>query len=92
MFCAIGTSRLVHPNSAGSRYPVWQLKHYEMAGKVVGKCLFESAAGDAYRQMVNARFSRSFIAQILGIPPNYQVKYPILKLMTILTLLHYVDS
>lgn len=73
MFASIGTSRLVHPTVASVRYPLWTLKHYELAGKIVGKCLFESSCGDVYTQMVKAKFSRSFLAQVLGIPPNYQV-------------------
>lgn len=72
MFSSIGTSRLVHPTNAKTRYPLWTLKHYEFAGKVVGKCLFESSCGDVYTQMVKAKFSKSFLAQVLGIPPNYQ--------------------
>ena len=38
---------LVHPNS--KRPPSFKLKHYEFAGKIVGKCLFESALGGKFR-------------------------------------------
>jgi len=48
------------------------LKHYELAGKIVGKCLFESSHGESYKQMVNGTFTRSFLAQILGLRPNYK--------------------
>ncbi|CAH0777685.1 unnamed protein product [Bemisia tabaci] len=40
---------LVHPNT--KRPPHLKLKHYEFAGRVVGKCLYESALGGGYRQL-----------------------------------------
>lgn len=46
---------------------------YEFAGRIVGKCLFESALGGAYKQLVRARFTRSFLAQIIGLRMNYKV-------------------
>lgn len=46
---------------------------YEFAGRVVGKCLYESALGGAYKQLVRARFTRSFLAQIIGLRMNYKV-------------------
>lgn len=73
MFCTIGSSRLVHPNP--QRTPGWTLKHYEFAGKVVGKCLFETAVGGFYKQMVNGRFSRSFLGQIIGFTPHLKVTF-----------------
>jgi hypothetical protein len=73
LFCSMGNSRLVHPNP--NRSPKWaNLKYYELAGKVVAKCLYETyAAGGHYKQSVNGRFSRSFLAQIIGFP--VQIKY-----------------
>jgi hypothetical protein len=68
LFACFGESRLVHPN-ANSR---WKPKHYEMAGRIVGKCLFESSLGSAYRQMVKARFSRSFLAQLIGLRVSFK--------------------
>lgn len=53
---------LVHPNAV--RPPALKLKYYEFAGRIVGKCLYESALGGGYRQLVRARFSRSFLAQL----------------------------
>lgn len=50
-----------------------QLKHFEFAGKVVGKCLYESALGGAYRQLVRARLARSFLAQLIGLRVHYKV-------------------
>lgn len=50
-----------------------QLKHFEFAGRVVGKCLYESALGGAYRQLVRARLARSFLAQIIGLRVHYKV-------------------
>lgn len=46
---------------------------YEFAGRIVGKCLYESALGGAYKQLVRARFTRSFLAQIIGLRMNYKV-------------------
>ncbi len=48
-------------------------KLYEFAGKIVGKCLYESALGGSYRQLVKAKFTRSFLAQIIGLRVNYKV-------------------
>lgn len=61
----------VHPNA--ERSPHLRLKMYEFAGRVVGKCLYESALGGAYKQLVRARFTRSFLAQIIGLRMNYKV-------------------
>ncbi|KAG2457905.1 AREL1 ligase, partial [Polypterus senegalus] len=60
----------VHPNS--ERPVHFRLKVYEFAGKVVGKCLYESALGGAYKQLVRARFTRSFLAQIIGLRMSYK--------------------
>lgn len=48
------------------------MKHYEFAGRIVGKCLYESALGGSYRQLVRARFTRSFLAQIIGLRVHYK--------------------
>ncbi|CAG9785866.1 unnamed protein product [Diatraea saccharalis] len=48
------------------------LKYYELAGKLVGKCLYESALGGPYRQLVRARLTRSFLAQIIGLRVHYK--------------------
>ncbi|XP_067312109.1 apoptosis-resistant E3 ubiquitin protein ligase 1 isoform X2 [Pseudorasbora parva] len=61
---------LVHPNA--ERPPYLRVKMYEFAGRVVGKCLYESALGGAYKQLVRARFTRSFLAQIIGLRMNYK--------------------
>ncbi|XP_053612739.1 apoptosis-resistant E3 ubiquitin protein ligase 1 isoform X2 [Plodia interpunctella] len=61
---------LVHPNP--HRDPSLKLKYFEMAGKLVGKCLYESALGGAYRQLLRARLSRSFLAQIIGLRVHYK--------------------
>ena len=61
----------VHPNA--DRPAHLRLKVYEFAGRVVGKCLYESALGGAYKQLVRARFTRSFLAQIIGLRMNYKV-------------------
>lgn len=64
---------LVHPTPAPERPPHLKLKHFEFAGKLVGKCLYESALGGAYRQLVRARLARSFLAQIIGLRVHYKV-------------------
>ena len=50
-----------------------ELKYYEFAGKIVGKCLYESSLGGCYRQLVKARFSRSFLAQLIGLRVHFKV-------------------
>lgn len=66
-----GQQSLVHPNP--NRPPHLKLRHYEFAGRVVGKCLYESALGGSYRQLVRARFTRSFLAQVIGLRVHYKV-------------------
>lgn len=61
---------MVHPNPR--RRVDLKMKYYEFAGKVVGKCLYESSLGRPYRQLVKARFSRSFLAQLIGLRVNYK--------------------
>lgn len=61
---------LVHPNP--HRPADMKLKRYEFAGKIVGKCLYESSLGRGYQQMVKARFTRSFLAQLIGLRVNYR--------------------
>ncbi|XP_052755161.1 apoptosis-resistant E3 ubiquitin protein ligase 1 [Galleria mellonella] len=61
---------LVHPNP--HRPPHLKLKYFELAGKLVGKCLYESALGGSYRQLVRARLTRSFLAQIIGLRVHYK--------------------
>jgi len=62
---------LVHPNP--KLPPSFKLKHYEFAGKLVGKCLYESSMGAECRQLVKARFSRSFLAQLIGLRVHYKL-------------------
>ncbi|XP_055594596.1 apoptosis-resistant E3 ubiquitin protein ligase 1 isoform X2 [Uranotaenia lowii] len=72
LFCTFHDKRqaLVHPNP--NRPAQLKLKYFEFAGKVVGKCLYESALGGTYRQLVRARFSRSFLAQLIGLRVHYK--------------------
>uniref|UniRef100_A0AAR5Q493 HECT-type E3 ubiquitin transferase n=2 Tax=Dendroctonus ponderosae TaxID=77166 RepID=A0AAR5Q493_DENPD len=65
-----GQQSLVHPNP--DRPAHLKLKHYEFAGRVVGKCLYETALGGSYRQLVRARFTRSFLAQVIGLRVHYK--------------------
>ncbi len=60
----------VHPNP--NRPEHLQLKYFEFAGRLVGKSLYESACGNPL--MVKARFTRSFLAQIIGLRINYKVR------------------
>ncbi|KAK2721657.1 hypothetical protein QYM36_003828 [Artemia franciscana] len=59
---------LVHPNP--NRSPLMTLKFYEFAGKLVGKCLFESSYSS--KQFIKARLSRSFLAQLIWLRVNYK--------------------
>lgn len=72
LFCSFSddAQALVHPNPRMP--PHFKLKHYEFAGKLVGKCLYESSLGTAYRQLVKARFTRSFLAQLIGLRVHYK--------------------
>lgn len=72
LFCSFHDKRqaLVHPNP--DRPSSLKLKHFEFAGKIVGKCLYESALGGSYRQMIRARFTRSFLAQLIGLRVHYK--------------------
>ena len=63
----------VHPST--HRPSHLKLKHFEFAGRVVGKCLYESAVGNP--MLVKARFTRSFLAQIIGLRINYKVEYSV---------------
>lgn len=67
-----GQQLLVHPSP--QRPAHLKLRHYEFAGRIVGKCLYESALGGSYRQMVRARFTRSFLAQVIGLRVHYKVR------------------
>lgn len=68
------SSSQVHPNPGRPTY--LRLKVYEFAGRLVGKCLYESSLGGAYKQLVRARFTRSFLGQIIGLRMHYKVKLP----------------
>lgn len=72
LFCTFHDKHqaLVHPNP--NRPANLKLKYFEFAGKIVGKCLYESALGGSYRQLVRARFSRSFLAQLIGLRVHYK--------------------
>lgn len=52
-----------------------KLKYYEFAGRILGKCLYESALGGSYSQFVTARFTRSFLAQLIGLRINHKVSF-----------------
>ena len=62
----------VHPTPHKIRDPSLKLEHYEFAGRVVGKCLYESALGNPL--FVKARFTRSFLAQIIGLRVTWKVR------------------
>jgi len=64
-------SGAVYPNpdhQAGGARP----KLYRLAGKIAGKCLYESAHGSAYKQFLPARLATSFLAQLVGLRPHYR--------------------
>ncbi|XP_059473505.1 apoptosis-resistant E3 ubiquitin protein ligase 1 isoform X2 [Neocloeon triangulifer] len=72
IFCGFSDNHqaLVHPNR--QRSASVKLKYYEFAGRLAGKCLYESALGGSYRQLVRARFTRSFLAQLIGLRVHYK--------------------
>ena len=60
----------VHPS-----FPIpagYTVDHYRFAGNLAAKCLYESSPGPGYRQLVTARFTRSFLAQLVGSRVNYK--------------------
>ena len=59
----------VHPNHHSP--PHIKPKHFEFAGKLVGKCLYETAMQNV--TLVKGCFTRSFLAQILGFKINHKV-------------------
>ncbi|EDV29915.1 uncharacterized protein TRIADDRAFT_18936 [Trichoplax adhaerens] len=62
---------LVRPNNA--RPPEFaKIKYFEFAGKIVGKCLLESAITRDSNCYIRACFARSFLAQILGLRVHYK--------------------
>jgi len=48
-----------------------KLKHFRLAGKLVGKALYESAMGDTYRLNLNAQLAKSLLAQIIGVGTHF---------------------
>ena len=48
------------------------LKMYKFAGKIVGKCLLESAHGSTYRQQLPVRLAKSFLALIVGLRVQFK--------------------
>ncbi len=56
----------VHPNAAYTCY-----QHYDLAGKLVGKCLMECALENTL--LLNVNFTRSLLAQLIGLKVNYSV-------------------
>lgn len=49
-----------------------KLNLFKFAGRVVGKCLYESAQGQAYRQHLPVRLAKSFLAQLVGLRVHYR--------------------
>jgi len=62
-------SRSVGPNP----FPPAHIKgkHYRLAGKLVGKALYETAQGDTYRLQLNARLAQSLLAQMIGVGVHF---------------------
>ena len=46
-------------------------KLFKFCGKIVGKCLVESANGASYRLLLPTRLAKSFLAQIVGLRVHY---------------------
>eukprot|EP00731_Ephydatia_muelleri_P007265 Em0003g1513a len=67
MFKAVDDSpqALVHPCRTSLRSQKIDLSYYKFAGQVVGKCILECALGKPL--LAKARFTRSFLVQILGL-------------------------
>ena len=53
--------------------PTLKAKHFfKFAGKIVGKCLYESAQGISYGQLLPVRLAKSFLVQLVGLRVNYR--------------------
>ncbi|XP_014222085.1 apoptosis-resistant E3 ubiquitin protein ligase 1-like [Trichogramma pretiosum] len=63
---------LVHPTTHGGAPSGAKMPLYEFAGQIVGKCLYESAQVGTQRMLVRARFTHSFLAQLLGLRVDYR--------------------
>ena len=63
----------MHPCKASLRPPGVDLSYYTFAGRIVGKCILECALGTP--QLTKARFTRSFLVQILGLKVTSQVNF-----------------
>ena len=70
LFSSFSLLSQVHPNH--QRSSQWKMKHFEFAGRLVGKCLYESAMGNP--MLIKARFTRSFLAQLIGLRINHKVQ------------------
>lgn len=57
---------LIHPNPF-RKEKYQKIKFFELAGQIVGKCLVECSCGQVRQQYVKARFTRSFLSQLLGL-------------------------
>eukprot|EP01135_Chromosphaera_perkinsii_P001308 Nk52_evm35s164 gene=Nk52_evmTU35s164 len=60
------TNSLVHPNALLAQDKLSN-KLFYFAGRIMGKCLYESSHGPKYTQTVKARLSRSFYRMLLGL-------------------------
>ena len=47
-------------------------KYTFFTGRLVGKCLYESAHGSSYRLHLPARLAKSFLAQLVGLRVSYR--------------------
>lgn len=65
-------SDALHPNPYLDDFEKDRLNSYRFAGKIVGKCLIESAYGSSYRQLLPVRFAKSFLAQVVGLRVQYK--------------------
>lgn len=61
----------VHPNHTKTSKE--SLKLFKLCGRIVGKCVFESAWGDQH--LLNLKLTCSFFGLLLGLKPNYKVRF-----------------
>jgi len=65
------TQGLIHPNHY--RCDEFQkLRLYELAGTLMAKCLIECSCDAKRQQYIKAKFTRSFLSQILGLGVNWK--------------------
>lgn len=63
----------IHPNLASKRKPDISLEEMEFAGSLVAKYIVDSLVYGTCLDMTRIKFSKSFLATLVGLPITYEV-------------------